>query len=264
VVAKLCDPVDSVVKVSLVREGLSRPIEINVVRQVVQIVPVPYRVEGDIGWIKIKTFQSEQTYEYLKQAIEGLQRTIGPKLKGYVIDLRGNSGGLLDQATKVADAFLDQGLIVLTRRRDATKRYMATPGDLTEAKPIVVLINEQTASGAEIVASCLQDQHRAIIVGTASFGMASIQTLIPLDDKHAIRLTTAQMFRAGGDSWEGKGIQPDIMIPHPLATAMARKLTSSFNRLSKSSVVSTDVTGSLNRILARVLFSSEPTTGCTP
>jgi carboxyl-terminal processing protease len=180
-------------------------------------VPVPYSAEGDIARIKIKTFQSSRTYEYLKQAIEDLRRKIGSKLKGYVIDLRGNSGGLLDQAIKVADAFLEKGVIVVTRPRNGNKRYTATPGDLTDGKPIVVIIDGETASGAEIVASALQDQRRAIIVGVPSLGVASIQTHIPIGRGHAIWLTTERMFRAAGASWEGQGIQPDILAERPSA-----------------------------------------------
>jgi carboxyl-terminal processing protease len=214
-VARLCGPAGSAVRVTVVREGQSQPIEITIVRQLVRIVPVPYGIEGNIGRIKIKTFQSAHIYEYLKQAIEDLQRAIGSKLKGYVIDLRGNSGGLLDQAIKVADAFLDKGMIVVIRRRDGSKSYTANPGDLTGGKPIVVLIDGGTASGAEIVASALQDQRRAVIVGVPSLGVASIQTQISIGGGHAIRLTTGRMLRTAGVSWEGKGIQPDIVVHAP-------------------------------------------------
>jgi carboxyl-terminal processing protease len=211
-IAKLCGPAGSTVRVTLLREGQTSPIEINVVRERVRIKHVSHRLEGDVGWIKIKGFQSEEAYESLKKAIEDLQRTSGAKLKGYVIDLRGNSGGLLDEAIKVADAFLERGVIVLVRRRDETKPHVATSGDLTGGKPLAVLIDRQTASGAEIVASSLQGQHRATIVGVASFGMASIQTLIPLDAQRAMRLTTGRMFRANGSTWEGKGIEPDVTV----------------------------------------------------
>ena len=169
-VEKMRGPVGSTVLLTITRKGFPNSIELKISRDIVRIHPVPYSVQTDVGWIKIKTFQSENTYEYLKQAIGDLKRTVGPKIKGYIIDLRNNSGGLMDQAVKVAGAFVERGVVVLERGRVATERKTASGGDLTEGKPIVVLIDENTASGAEIVASSLQDEHRATIVGRRSFG----------------------------------------------------------------------------------------------
>ena len=167
-VEKMRGPVNSTVTVTILRKGVSNPIQARVIREIIRISPVKYSAEDDVGWIKIKTFQSEHTYEYMKQAIEDLKKTIGPKLKGYVIDLRNNPGGLLDQAIAVSDAFLDQGAIVLTKGRNANEssRANAKPGDITEGKPLVVLINGASAAASEIVAGALQDHKRATVVGT--------------------------------------------------------------------------------------------------
>src|SRR5271165_1237202 len=213
-VEKMRGPVDSPITLTILRKGATTPILTKVVRDVIRINPIKYSAEDDVGWIKIKTFQSEHTYEYMKSAVDDLKKTIGPKLKGYVIDLRNNPGGLLDQAIAVSDAFLDKGAIVLTKGRNASEstRANAKPGDITDGKPLVVLINGGSASASEIVAGALQDHKRAAVIGTRSFGKGSVQTMIPLPNKGAIRLTTARYFTPSGRSIQATGIEPDYVV----------------------------------------------------
>ena len=168
----------------------------------------------DIAYIRITTF-NEQTTEGLKKSISDLQSQIGDKLKGYIIDLRNNPGGLLEEAVTVSDAFLDRGEIVSTRGRNAeeTQRRSAHPGDLTKGKPVIVLINGGSASASEIVAGALQDHKRATLIGTRSFGKGSVQTIIPLGSGNgALRLTTARYYTPSGRSIQAKGIVPDIEV----------------------------------------------------
>ena len=178
-----------------------------------------HRVEdGDIGFVDINAF-NEQTYDGLEKAINSIREEVGDdKLKGYVVDLRLNPGGLLDQAVSVSDTFLDRGLIVSTRGRneDETRRHAARPGDLTGGKPIIVLMNGGSASASEIVAGALQDHKRATILGTRSFGKGSVQTIIPLGANGALRLTTALYYTPADRSIQGKGIEPDIKVVQPL------------------------------------------------
>jgi carboxyl-terminal processing protease len=210
-------PVDTPITVSIVRKGVADPFDLKIVRDVIRINPVRAEVEGDVAYIRIKTF-SEQTSEELKNQIAELKKKIGPNLKGYVIDLRNNPGGLLDQAISVSDAFLDKGAIVLTRGRNLneTQRSNARPGDLTDEKKMVVLINGGSASASEIVAGALQDHKRATIVGTRSFGKGSVQTIIPLGSNGAIRLTTARYYTPSGRSIQAKGIVPDVEVNQDL------------------------------------------------
>ena len=184
-VEKMRGPVNSPITLTIVRKGVEDPFEVKVVRDVIHINPVKYNAEGDdVGYIRLTTF-NEQTTADLQKAVEDLKKQLGPKLKGYVVDLRNNPGGLLDQAISVSDAFLDQGAIVLTRGRnlEETQRSNARPGDITDGQQIMVLINGGSASASEIVAGALQDHHRATIVGTRSFGKGSVQTIIPLGSK---------------------------------------------------------------------------------
>jgi carboxyl-terminal processing protease len=186
------------------------------------IQSVTSREEGDVGYIKIKSF-NEQTFDGLKASLAKIQKDIaGDKLKGYVIDLRNNPGGLLDQAIAVSDAFLDRGEIVSTRGRNAdeTQRFNAQPGDLASGKPVIVLVNGGSASASEIVAGALQDHRRATIVGTRSFGKGSVQTIIPIG-KGALRLTTARYYTPSGTSIQAKGIVPDIAVEQPLPPELA-------------------------------------------
>ena len=212
-VEKMRGPVDTPIIVTIVRKGVADPFDLKITRDVIRINPVRAEVEGDVGYIRIKTF-SEQTFDELKSSIADLKKKIGPDLKGYIVDLRNNPGGLLDQAISVSDAFLDKGAIVLTRGRNLneTQRSNARPGDLTDEKKIVVLINGGSASASEIVAGALQDHKRATVVGTRSFGKGSVQTIIPLGSNGAIRLTTARYYTPSGRSIQAKGIDPDVMV----------------------------------------------------
>jgi carboxyl-terminal processing protease len=189
--------------------------EIKIVRDVIKIQSVRSHVEGDdLGYIRITQF-NEQTYDGLKSAMDKFQTAPGDKLKGYILDLRNNPGGLLDQSIEVVNAFLDRGEIVSTRGRNAdeTQRYNARPGgDLSHGKPIVVLINGGSASASEIVSGALQDHKRATLIGTRSFGKGSVQTIIPLGQNGALRLTTARYYTPSGRSIQAKGIDPDIQI----------------------------------------------------
>src|SRR6188472_457002 len=214
-VEKMRGPVNSPITLTIVRKGVDDPFDVKVVRDVIHINPVKYNVEGDdIGYIRITTF-NEQTTANLQKAIDDLKKQIGPKLKGYIVDLRNNPGGLLDQAISVSDTFLDQGSIVLTRGRnlEETQRSNARPGDLADGKQIIVLINGGSASASEIVAGALQDHHRATIIGTRSFGKGSVQTIIPLGQGNgALRLTTARYFTPSGRSIQARGITPEIEV----------------------------------------------------
>ena len=211
-VEKMRGPVNTKIKLTIMRKD--KPIEVTIVRDVIRVKSVRSHAEGDdVGYIRITQF-SEQTTEGLKKAISDLTSQLGSdKIKGFVVDLRNNPGGLLDQAISVSDAFLDKGEIVSTRGRNAeeTQRFNARPGDLTKGKPVIVLINGGSASASEIVAGALQDQKRATLVGTRSFGKGSVQTIMPLGaDNGALRLTTARYFTPSGRSIQAKGIEPDI------------------------------------------------------
>jgi carboxyl-terminal processing protease len=199
-----------------VRKGVEKPIEVSIVRDVIRVKSVRSRVEGeDIGYIRISSF-NEQTTDGLKKAIADITAQVPPeKLKGFILDLRNNPGGLLDQAISVSDTFLEHGEIVSTRGRDAeeTQRFNARAGDLIKGKPLIVLINGGSASASEIVAGALQDQKRATVIGTRSFGKGSVQTIIPLGQGNgALRLTTARYFTPSGKSIQAKGITPDIEV----------------------------------------------------
>jgi carboxyl-terminal processing protease len=224
-VEKMRGPVNSPITLTVVRKGVDDPFDVKVVRDVIHINPVKYDVEGgDIGYIRITTF-NEQTTANLQKAIEDLKKQLGPNLKGYVIDLRNNPGGLLDQAISVSDAFLDQGAIVLTRGRnlEETQRSNARAGDFADGKQLVVLINGGSASASEIVAGALQDHHRATIVGTRSFGKGSVQTIIPLGSNGALRLTTARYYTPSGRSIQAKGIEPEAVVEEELPDDLKQK-----------------------------------------
>jgi carboxyl-terminal processing protease len=224
-VEKMRGPVNSPITLTIVRKGAEDPMEVKVVRDVIHINPVKYNVEGDdVGYIRVTTF-NEQTTANLQKAVEDLKKQVGPKLKGYIIDLRNNPGGLLDQAISVSDAFLDQGAIVLTRGRnlEETQRSNARPGDITDGQKIVVLINGGSASASEIVAGALQDHHRATIIGTRSFGKGSVQTIIPLGSNGALRLTTARYYTPSGRSIQAKGIAPEVVVEEELPEELKQK-----------------------------------------
>ena len=212
-VDKMRGPVNSPVRLKINRKEAKDPIDFTLTRDTIMIRPVRSKVEGggDVGYIRLTQF-NEQTFEGLKTAIDKLQTDVGAdKLKGFVVDLRNNPGGLLDQAVMVSDAFLDRGEIVSTRGRnpDETQRFSAKSGDLAKGKPIVVLVNGGAASASEIVAGALQDHKRATIMGTRSFGKGSVQSIIPLGGQGALRLTTARYYTPSGRSIQAKGIEPD-------------------------------------------------------
>jgi carboxyl-terminal processing protease len=215
-VEKMRGPVNTKIKLRIMRKGADKPIEVTIVRDVIRVKSVRSHNEGeDIGYIRVTQF-NEQTTEGLKKAISDLTTQLGAeKIKGFVVDLRNNPGGLLDQAISVSDAFLDKGEIVSTRGRNAeeTQRFNARPGDLTKGKPVIVLINGGSASASEIVAGALQDHKRATLIGTRSFGKGSVQTIIPLGAGNgALRLTTARYYTPSGRSIQAKGITPDIEV----------------------------------------------------
>ncbi|MFA7275178.1 MAG: S41 family peptidase [Pseudobdellovibrionaceae bacterium] len=213
-VDKMRGKVGTEIELTVRREGVTEPLFITIARDVIKIKSVRYRIEGDnVGYIRITTF-NQNTYDGLKEAFKAIREKTGDKLQGYVLDLRNNPGGLLDQAIAVSDAFLEQGEIVSTRGRDvgAIKRDNALPGDLAEGLPVVVLINGGSASASEIVSGALQDHHRAVLMGTKSFGKGSVQTVIPTPGGGALRLTTARYFTPSGRSIQAKGIEPDIMV----------------------------------------------------
>ncbi len=215
-VEKMRGPVNTKIRLKIIRKGQDNPIEVTLVRDNIRVRSVRARTESeDIGYIRITTF-NEQTTEGLKREIGNLTTQIGAdKLKGFIIDMRNNPGGLLEEAVTVSDAFLERGEIVSTRGRNAeeTQRRAAHAGDLTKGKPVIVLINGGSASASEIVAGALQDHKRATLVGTRSFGKGSVQTIIPLGSGNgALRLTTARYFTPSGKSIQAKGIVPDIEV----------------------------------------------------
>ncbi|MDX3806264.1 MAG: S41 family peptidase, partial [Bosea sp. (in: a-proteobacteria)] len=209
------------------RPGKPEQLDFTLTRQTIVVPAVEERVEGDIGYIRIGTF-SEQTYDGLRKAIQKTTSEIGAdKIKGYIIDLRNNRGGRLDQSVLVSNAFLERGKIVSTRGRNAeeTQVFNAKPGgDLTKGKPVVVLINGSTASAAEIVSGALQDHKRATIIGTRSFGKGSVQTVIPLGSNGGLRLTTARYYTPSGNSIQAKGISPDIEVVQEIPQELKDKI----------------------------------------
>jgi carboxyl-terminal processing protease len=215
-VDKMRGPVNSAVKLTILRGASRESKEFSITRATITIRSVRNNIEGDdVGYIRITQF-NEQTFDGVRTAINRFSNEIpADKFKGYILDLRNNPGGLLDQSIQVSNAFLERGEIVSTRGRNAeeTQRYNARPGDLTKGKPIVVLINGGSASASEIVAGALQDHKRATIIGTRSFGKGSVQTIIPLGQNNgALRLTTARYYTPSGRSIQAKGIEPDIQI----------------------------------------------------
>ncbi len=218
-VDKMRGPPRAPITLTIIRKGVDHPIDVKLVRSVIHVIPVKYQADDDVGYIYITSF-NEQTTADLQKAIKGLKSQIGPKLKGYIIDLRNDPGGLLDQAIGVADAFLDQGTIVITKGREEMQRSDASPGDITNGKKLVVLINGGSASAAEIVAGALQDHHRATLVGTRSFGKGSVQTIIPLGSNGALMLTTARYYTPSGRSIQAKGIEPDAVVEEELPEDM--------------------------------------------
>ncbi|WP_431310635.1 S41 family peptidase [Labrys miyagiensis] len=214
-VDKMRGAVNTPITLKILRGGKGDAMDVKVVRDIIRVKSVRSKKLGnDIGYIRITQF-TEQTFDGLKKSLDQLNKDIGQdKIKGYVIDLRNNPGGLLDQAIQVSDAFLERGEIVSTRGRspDDVQRYTARSGDLTGGKPVIVLVNGGSASASEIVAGALQDHKRATILGTRSFGKGSVQTIIPLQGNGALRLTTARYYTPSGRSIQAKGIEPEIVV----------------------------------------------------
>lgn len=228
-VEKMRGPVNTPIEVKIQREGADGPIDITIIRDIIKVRSVRWRVERDnVGYIDINSF-TEQTDSGLEDAIAKINEKVGEKnVKGYIVDLRLNPGGLLDQAVNVSDVFLDRGEIVSTRGRkenDIT-RYSARAGDLTNGKPVIVLINGGSASASEIVAGALQDHKRATILGSRSFGKGSVQTILQLGGNGALRLTTALYYTPSNVSIQGKGISPDIKVVQPLPDELKGRVES--------------------------------------
>jgi carboxyl-terminal processing protease len=235
-VDKMRGPINSQIKIQVLRKGEKKPLEFVITRAVILVESVRFKAEGDIAVIRITTF-TEQTEEGLEKAVQQTKAKIGNRLKGVILDLRNNPGGLLDQAITVSDSFLDSGEVVSTRGRRAsdTQRYNARSGQLFANLPVVVLINQGSASASEIVAGALQDHRRARIVGTRSFGKGSVQTVIPLSGgiDGALRLTTAKYYTPSGRSIQATGIDPDILVEQ---TAEDDSETQANDRMSEANL----------------------------
>ncbi|WP_408869762.1 S41 family peptidase [Crenalkalicoccus roseus] len=213
------------IRITIRREGAERPIDLTITRDIIRPQVVRFRLEGnDIGYIRLTSF-NEQTETNLRRAMQAIRQQAGNNLRGLVLDLRNNPGGLLDQAVQVTDDFLDQGEIVSTRARrpEDAQRWNARAGDIAQGLPMVVLINGGSASASEIVAGALQDHRRAIVMGVKSFGKGSVQTVMPIPGQGAIRLTTARYYTPSGRSIQAMGIEPDIEVLAQRETAEARR-----------------------------------------
>ncbi|MEM9969230.1 MAG: S41 family peptidase [Pseudomonadota bacterium] len=239
-------PVGSEIIITVVREGEQEPFDVSIIRDTIELTVVRSRTEENIVVLRLTTF-NEQTFPKMQEAIEKRAADLGgmENVAGFVIDMRNNPGGLLTQAIKVSDAFLDEGEIVSTRGRELADgdRVNATPGDLAEGKPIVVLINGGSASASEIVAGALQDHRRAIVIGTKSFGKGSVQTVMPLRGQGAMRLTTARYYTPSGRSIQALGVSPDIIVAQPRVQPAAEEEEETRTRRSRSEA---DLRGSLN------------------
>ena len=243
-------PVGSDIVITVAREGAEEPFDVTITRANIKVRAARARVEGNVGVVRVTSF-TEQTYDNLEAGIEKIKRDLGgaENVMGYVLDLRNNPGGLLSQAVAVSDAFLDKGEIVSTRGRDPqdSERYNAQPGDLADGKPIVVLVNAGSASASEIVAGALQDHRRAIILGAKSFGKGSVQTIMPLQGKGAIRLTTARYYTPSGRSIQALGIEPDILIEQRRLTPQTEEEQEAAARRTRSEA---DLRGRLSEELS--------------
>ena len=237
-------PKGSEIIITVVREGEDEPFDVSIIRDTIKLTAVRVRTEGQTVVLRVTTF-NDQTYPNLSDGIEEYVEEAGgiENVNGFVLDLRNNPGGLLSQAIKVSDAFLEKGEIVSTRGRDPQDgdRYNATPDDLAFGKPIVVLINGGSASASEIVAGALQDHRRAIVVGTKSFGKGSVQTVMPLRDDAAMRLTTARYYTPSGRSIQALGVSPDIVVEQP-----RRKLDEDDSDSTRRGRSEADLRGSLD------------------
>ncbi len=223
-VDKMRGPIGSEIVITVVREGVKEPFDVSIIRDTIKVAAVKARLVGNIGVLRVSSF-NDQTYPGIQDGIKKLTEEAGgaEKLKGFVIDLRNNPGGLLKQAILTSDAFLTEGEIVSTRGRNPedSSRENATPGDLADGKPIVVLINGGSASASEIVAGALKAHRRATVVGTKRFGKGSVQTLIPWKGEGAMRLTTARYYTPSGRSIQSLGVMPDIVVNQPVVDPSA-------------------------------------------
>jgi carboxyl-terminal processing protease len=223
-VEKMRGPVGSEIVITVVRAGTTEPFDVSIIRDKIKLTVARARLEGATAVVRLTTF-NDQTYPGLEAGLKKVYEEAGgaDKVNGVVLDLRNNPGGLLTQAIKVSDAFLDQGEIVSTRGRAVGdgERFNAAPGDITGGKPLVVLINGGSASASEIVAGALQDHRRAIVVGTKSFGKGSVQSVIPLRGDGAMRLTTSRYYTPSGRSIQSLGVHPDILVEQPPRVAEA-------------------------------------------
>jgi len=212
-------PIGSEIVLTIVRDGVDEPFDVTIIRDQIKVKAARVRIEGDAIVMRVSGF-TEQTYENMKDGIAKQVEKAGGmnKVTGFILDLRNNPGGLLTQAVLVSDAFLEKGAIVSTRGRNSqdSDRRNAKPGDLTEGKPLVVLINGGSASASEIVAGALQDHHRAVVIGTRSFGKGSVQTIMPLQSGSGIKLTTARYYTPSGRSIQALGVSPDILVEQRL------------------------------------------------
>ncbi|MCK0151684.1 S41 family peptidase [Marivita sp. S6314] len=239
-------PVGSEIIITVVREGEAEPFDVSIIRDTIKLTAVRTRLQGDAVVLRVTTF-NDQTYPNLEEGLAEQVEAAGgmDNVEGIVLDLRNNPGGLLNQAIRVSDAFLEKGEIVSTRGRQPEDgdRYNATPGDLAEGKPIVVLINGGSASASEIVAGALQDHRRAIVVGTKSFGKGSVQTVMPLRGDGAMRLTTARYYTPSGRSIQSLGVSPDIVVAQPRRADASEETEEETNAFSRSEA---DLRGSLD------------------
>ena len=241
-------PVGSEIIITVVREGVAEPFDVSIIRDTIKLTAVRSRVVGDTVVLRVTTF-NDQTFSGLEENLKKSIDELGgmENVNGFVLDMRNNPGGLLTQAIRVSDAFLDQGEIVSTRGREASdsERINAKPGDLADGKPIVVLINGGSASASEIVAGALQDHRRAIVVGTKSFGKGSVQTVIPLRGEGAMRLTTARYYTPSGRSIQALGVMPDIVVNQPRRDPTAETTTEEETSAARRQTSEADLRGTL-------------------
>lgn len=223
-VEKMRGRVNTPIDLTIQREGVAQPVVVRVIRDIIRQPSVSYRLEGNAAYIRISSF-SEQTESGVRRAMTELRDQLGDKFEGVILDVRNNPGGLLEQSVAVVDAFLERGEVVSTRGREQgnVQRYTARRGDLAEGRPIIVLTNNGSASASEIVAGALQDHKRAIVLGTTTFGKGSVQTIMPMGDQGAMRLTTSRYYTPSGKSIQGTGVVPDVVVEQariqPLRTA---------------------------------------------
>lgn len=202
------------VAITVVREGQQKPLELTLTREIIDVKPVKWELQGDVAVVSIVSFSANAARD-LEAAMMAAEKSLGKKPRGWVLDLRSNPGGLLDEAVGVSDLFMERGEIVSQRGRHKgdIERYFARPGDAANGAPVIVLIDAGSASASEIVAGALQDQHRAVVMGERSFGKGSVQTVLPLSDTTALRLTTARYYTPSGRSVQEGGIEPDLRVP---------------------------------------------------